>query len=215
MLNTTQIKSLKQVNISVDGEKTKQRVQQVWKASKNTVKNDVVALAGCSKATVYRVFDTGSISIKLAIAIGQTLNINPYFLTGELDEQGTYSEILLLQILDQHGYKKLLDELAPPADEVVKPKRKYTRKQKVVEEAAPEPEPEVVPEPETEVVEASESEPEQALKTVDEPAPQKSANIDFAEEELQALIHAQMILKNAGVENAKNKLDRIIEILIS
>jgi hypothetical protein len=205
VLATSQIKSLKQNNISVDAEKTKLRTQQVWKAVKNAVKNDVVALAGCSKATVYRIFDTGSIHIKLAIAIGQTLNVNPYYLTGEADEQGGFSEALLLQILDQHGYKKVLEEIAPPpAEEVVKPKRKYTRRQKpVVEEAAAEPdaEEEVAPEPEPE--------------PVAEPAPAPKADVDLSEEDLQALLHSLVILDRAGIAEAKEKLAGVKGILVS
>ena len=123
MLTSAQLKPLKQVSISIDPEKTKERVSQIWKAQKNATKNDVVALAGCSKATVYRIFDTGSIHIRLAIAIGQVLNVSPYYLTGEADEPGEFSEALLLQILEQHGYKKLLAEIAPPTEE--KPKRIY------------------------------------------------------------------------------------------
>jgi len=214
MLTTPQIKSLKQVNISVDAEKTKQRVEQVWKAAKNAVKNDVVALAGCAKNTVYRVFDTGSLSIKLAIAIGQVLNVNPYYLTGEADEPSEFSEALLLQILEQHGYKQLLAEITPPApaEEAVKPKRKYTRKAKpVVEEAAsmPEPEEEVALEPEPE------PEQEEAPAVVEEPAPAPVSDIELPEEDLQALLHTLVILDRAGVAAAQEKLARVKGILIS
>ena len=203
MLTTPQIKSLKQVNISVDAEKTKERVAQVWKSTKNATKNDVVALAGCAKNTVYRVFDTGSISIKLAIAIGQVMDVNPYYLTGEMDEQGRFGEILLMQILDQHGYKKLLDEIAPPpGGEPVKQKRKYTRKAKpVIEEAPPEPEAEVVQEPEPKPVVESASAPQ--------------VDIDISEEDLQALLHSLIILDRAGIADAAEKLARVKGILVS
>ena len=212
MLTTPQIKSLKQVNISVDAEATKQRVEQVWKSAKNAVKNDVVALASCSKNTVYRVFDTGSLSIKLAIAIGQVLNVNPYYLTGEADEPGEFSEALLLQLLHQHGYTTLAEEIAPPAqaEETVKPKRKYTRKAKhAVEEAAPEPEPGAEPEPQPE------PEPEEAPAVVDESAPAPATDINFSEEEMQALLHSLVILERAGIAAAKEKLAAIKGILVS
>ena len=206
MLTTPQIKSLKQVNITVDAEKTKVRVEQVWKSAKSAVKNDVVALAGCAKNTVYRVFDTGSLSIKLAIAIGQVLNVNPYYLTGEADEPGEFSEALLLQILEQYRYKQLLAEIAPPsaAEEIVKPKRKYTRKAKpVIEEDMPAPEPEAAQEPEPEPV------------AVEEPASLPGADIDLLEEDLQALLHTLVILDRAGIAAAKEKLAQVKGILIS
>ena len=217
MLTTPQIKSLKQVNISVDAEVTKQRVEQVWKSAKNATKNDVVALAGCAKNTVYRVFSTGSVSIKLAIAIGQVLNVNPFYLTGEADEPGEFTEALLLQILEQHGYKKLLAEIAPPPAEEAKPKRKYTRKAKLIEEAAPAPEPEAEEEaaPEPEPQPESEPELEPVAVAVEEPAPVLAADIDLPEEDLQALLHTLVILDRAGIAAAKEKMAWVKGILVS
>ena len=211
MLNTSQIKPLKQVNISVDAEITKQRTEQVWKAAKSAEKDDVVALAGCAKATVYRVYQTGSISIKLAIAFGQAMNINPYYLTGETDKPGEFSEALLLQMLEQHGYKKLIAEYAPPEDDAAKPKRKYTRKPKVAAEEAvpaaePEAAPEVTPEPEPEVV----PEPEPEPVAVEE----SKALPEISEENLQALLHTMIIRSNLGVAEATDKLTRVTEILV-
>jgi len=214
MITTAQLKSLKQNDISADAGKTKARAEQLWKAQKNATKNDLVAFAGCSPATVHRIYKTGSIHIKLALAFGQVLNVNPYYLTGEADEPGEFTEALLLQLLEQHGYKQLAEEFAPPApEEVVKPKRKYTRKAKPVEEAAPAPEPEpveeVIPEPEPQ----PEPEPEPAPVTIEEPAP--GADIVLLEEDLQALLHTLVILDRAGIAAAKEKLARVKGILVS
>ena len=221
MITTAQLKSLKQNDISADAEKTKARAEQLWKAQKNATKNDLVAFAGCSPATVHRIYKTGSIHIKLALAFGQVLNVNPYYLTGEADEPGEFSEALLLQILEQHGYKQLAEEiapLAPAAEEVVKPKRKYTRKAKPVEEAAPAPEPGAEPEeegilePEPQPEPEPEPEPEPVPVAVEEPAP---APIDLPEEDLQALLHTLVILDRAGIAAAKEKLARVKGILVS
>ena len=210
MLTTEQIKTLKQVNISIAPAKTQECVRQVWKSAKNAAKNDVVALAGCAKSTVYRIFDTGSIHIKLAVAIGQVLNVNPYYLTGEADEPGEFAEALMLQLLEQHGYAKLLAEIAPPAEETPKPKRKYTRKPKpVVEEATPAPE----PEPEAEAVSEPEPAPEPELVLEYETLP--GADIDLPEEDLQALLHSLVILDRAGIAEAKEKLALVKGILVS
>ena len=212
MISSEQLKDLKQVSISVDPAKTKERTQQIWKSQKNATKNDFIAFAGCSPATVHRIYKTGSIHIKIAIAFGQVLNVNPYYLTGEADEPGEFSDAILLQLLQQHGYAKLAEEIAPTAsaEEAVKPKRKYTRKAKsVVEEAAPEPE--VVPEPKSQP--EPEPEPEEAPEMVEEPAP--AADIDFSEEEMQALLHSLVILERAGIAAAKEKLALIKGILVS
>jgi len=220
MLTTDQIKSLKQNNISVDPEITKQHTQQVWKAAKNAVKNDVIALAECAKGTVYRVFQTGSISIKLAIAIGQVLNVSPYYLTGEADKPGEFSEALLLQLLEQHGYKKLLAEIALPAEEAPKPKRKYTRKQKAVaEEAVVESEIEAVPDSEPEIASEPEIVPEPEVIAEPDPViedvPATTVDIDISEEDMQALLHSLVILDRAGIAVAQEKLARVKGILVS
>jgi len=221
-LTTEQLKTLKQNNISVDAAKTTERAQQLWKSQKNATKADLAALAGCSPPSIHRIYKTGAIHIKLALAFAQTLNINPYYLTGEADELGEFSDAILLQLLEQHGYKQLAEEIAPPApaEEAPKPKRKYTRKVKpVVEEEAPdpeleaesepapEPEPEVIPEPEPEVA----AEPESVV----EPAPASAADIDITEEDMQALLHSLVILARAGIAGAQEKLAAVKGILVS
>jgi len=225
-LTTAQLKTLKQNNISIDPDKTKERTEQLWKPQKNKTKNDFLAFAGCSAPTVRRVYQTGAIHIKLAIAFGQVLNINPYYLTGEANEPGEFSDALLLQLLEQHGYKQLAEELAPPApaeeEVVVKPKRKYTRKSKpIIEEEAPAAEPEAkaepAPEPEPEVVAEPEPEPEVAAEPepVAEPAPALAVDIDIPEEDLQALLHSLAILARAGIAGAQEKLAAVKGILVS
>ena len=97
-LTTEQLKTLKQNNISVDAAKTTERAQQSWKSQKNATKNDLLVFAGCSAPSVHRIYKTGAIHIKMAIAFGQVFNINPYYLTGEVDEPGEFTEALLLQL---------------------------------------------------------------------------------------------------------------------
>jgi len=167
-----------------------------------------------------RIYKTGAIHMKLVVAIAQGVNINPYYLTGEADEPGEFTDAILLQLLEQHGYKELAAEIAPPelAEEAPKPKRKYTRKQKpVVEEAAPEPETEAEPEPEPEVVPESEPEPEIVAEPepVAEPATAPKADIGISEEDMQALLHSLVILDRAGIATAQEKLAAVKSILVS
>jgi len=160
--------------------------------------------------------------MKLVVAIAQGVNINPYYLTGEADEPGEFTQVILLQLLNQHGYKKLAEEIAPsvPAEEAPKPKRKYTRKQKpVVEDAAPEPEVEAEPdpEPEPEVVPELKPEPEVVAEPepVAEPAAAPKSDISISEEDMQALLHSLVILDRAGVAFAQEKLAAVKGILVS
>jgi len=213
MITADQLGALKQVNISVSPKKTAQRTEQLWKSQSNAKKKELTEFAGCIATTFHRIYKTGAIHMKLALALAQGINVNPYYLTGEADEPGEFSDALLLQLLEQHGYKQLAEELAP-AEEAAKPKRKYTRKPKpVVEEAAPEPEVEAepAPEPETE----PEPEPEVAAEPepVAEPAP--AAVIDITEEDMQALLHSLVILDRAGIASAQEKLAAVKGILVS
>ncbi|MDR2646923.1 MAG: hypothetical protein LBB67_02200 [Oscillospiraceae bacterium] len=225
MLTVEQISTLKQVNISVDADKTKARVEQLWKSQRNVTKNEFLAFTNCSVATVHRVYKTGSLHIRLAIAFGQMLNINPYYLTGETDEPSEFDEAQLVQILEQHGYKKLAAEL-DTASFTEKPKRKYTRRQKPVEEELvaekevdpePEVEPETAPAAEEPVeveapVEVEEAVAAEAPVAAEEPP---AADIDLSEEDIQALLHSLLILKRAGVAAAEEKLAKIKGIFAS
>ena len=62
-----------------------------------------------------RVYNTGSISAKIVIAIAQILNINPFFLTGEADERGECTDEILRSFLTAKGYGDLVEEPAKPA----------------------------------------------------------------------------------------------------
>jgi len=108
MFDAAFIQQLKQTNISIDDEKTKERVKELWNTTSKEEKQTIESLAAVARATVYRIYTTGSISAKLAVAIAQTLNINPYFLTGEADEQGECTDELLDDLLKKHGYEKKL-----------------------------------------------------------------------------------------------------------
>jgi len=70
----------------------------------------VCELSGSAKATVYRIFKTGGISAKLALAMGKVLCVDPLYLTGELDEPGEYTEADAMELLVRLGYNKLLVE---------------------------------------------------------------------------------------------------------
>jgi hypothetical protein len=202
MLTTEQLGNLKQVNISKDSAKTAERAEQLWKSQKNATKADLLALAGCTGPTVHRIYKNGNIHIKLAIAFGQVLSINPYYLTGEADEPGEFSEVILLQLLEQHGYTNLAAELAP-AEAAPAPEAEA--------EPVSEPEPEVVPEPEVEPEVVTELE----IGVFVERAPAPKTDIDISEEDMQALLHSLVILDRAGVVIAQEKLAAVKGILVS
>ncbi|MDR0861779.1 MAG: hypothetical protein LBN30_03260 [Oscillospiraceae bacterium] len=110
MFDSAFITGLKQSNISVDAEKSKERVAAIWKEARVAQKQAVRNLADIAATTVYRVYNTGSLSIKLALALAQTLNVNPLYLTGASDERGEYTDEAARELLIKHKYEKVLAE---------------------------------------------------------------------------------------------------------
>jgi len=110
MLSASLVQKLKQSNISADGEKTVERLKKIWKSASSAQKKAIEELAGVGQRTIYRVYNTGSISAKIAASVSQTLNINPYYLTGESDEMSGSSDQIINEFLVKLGYKDLLAE---------------------------------------------------------------------------------------------------------
>jgi hypothetical protein len=95
MYDSKIITQLKQTNVSVDAERTKARVADAWKNASKDDKSTVASLAGVNQSSVVRAYKTGNISAKLVVPFAQTLNVNPFYLTGETDEFGESNVELL------------------------------------------------------------------------------------------------------------------------
>jgi len=197
-ISAAQLQQLKRTNISVDGEKTRQRTEELWKGLKIKQKQAVKELADISFQTIYRVYNTGGISIKTALALAQELNVSPYYLTGETDEPGAFSDGAMLELLQKYGYKSLLTEMQPAERQ----KRKYTRRETPEQvEATVEEEP------------AEEAEEEPAPPPV--PEPQLPPGSDaLTAEDLQQLLFALYVQAKAGIANSKEKLEQIKQIIL-
>ena len=68
----------------------------------------MIELADVSMNTTYRMYETGSISAKLAVAIGQVVNVNPYYLIGSIDEPGYCTDDIIAGLFKEYKYDKLL-----------------------------------------------------------------------------------------------------------
>ena len=206
MLTAAQVQTLKRTNISKDAEKTAQRAKALWKSLKLVQRDAIKELAGVSSQSVYKVYNDGGISIKLAIAFAQILGISPYYLTGEVDEPGEYSDELVRDLLLQCGYQKFVAELELP--EAKPAKRKYTRHQK--------PEAADVPTEELSADEATEDAAAEGPAPQPDPAPQLPPGSDtLTAEDLQNLIFALYVQAKAGIATSKEKLDQIKLIMFS
>ena len=122
MINEAVVKQLKQTNISKDPEKTKARVYELWKASTKAQKSLVEEMAGISRATIYRVYNTGSISAKLVTPMAQTFDVDPDYLTAKTDSKGECNEEILINFLNDLGYDDVIKT------EMKKAKRRKPRK---------------------------------------------------------------------------------------
>ena len=192
MVTLALIQQLKQSNISKDGPKTSARVQEIWKAASAAQKQAVCDLSGSAKATVYRIFKTGGISAKLALALSQVLNLDPRYLTGEVDDRGEYVEADVAKFLSRLGYDKLLSEQEKAA-RVAQRELARQKKEALAAEEAP-----------------------AAAAAVDEKPAQKEApaNEIVTNADILILLQALEIRAKAGIPEAKQLLGQIKILLL-
>jgi len=119
MFSDTFIKKLKQTNVSINADKTKSRMSEVWKSASRAQQNAILELSGVARPTVHRAYKVGNISAKLVIPVAQTMNVSPFYLTGEADDRAECTDDLLHKFLKKHNYASLLEEA---------PKRKGRKK---------------------------------------------------------------------------------------
>jgi len=202
MLDTAQLQQLKRTNVSVDSEKTKQRVTDLWKGLKIKKKQEIRELAGTTAQPIYRTQETGNISARMAIAFAQSLGVSPAYIIGEVDEPGECTEVAIRDLLLKYGYRELAASIVIPADKPAK--RKYERRTK------------------PEAVEAAVDASEEEKDSVEEPAPQPEpaaqlppGSDTLTSDELQRLIDALYIQAKAGIASSKEKLEQIKLIMLT
>lgn len=133
MFTSETIKQLKQVNISADAEKTKARIAGLWKNAPKPKRAEVLELSGVALATVQRAYKTGNVSAKLAIPLAQTLDVNPFFITGESDSAGECTEALIAELLEKLGYQKLLKAYEAAERSRIRREKRESGKQQTAE----------------------------------------------------------------------------------
>ena len=196
MITSALIQQLKQSNISKDGPKTSTRVQEIWKAASAAQKQAVCELSGSAKATVYRIFKTGGISAKLAMALSQVLNLDPRYLTGEADDRGAYVEADVTKFLSRLGYDKLLNEQEKAARVA---QRELARQKKEVPAPAAE---DVAAAPVPAVAEEKPAAKEAPVKDI------------VTNEDILVLLQALEIRAKAGIPEARQLLGQIKILLL-
>jgi hypothetical protein len=99
MLTEKQFEGLKKSNLSVDAQKSKERISEGFKAASSEVKNAILSLSGLTRTTFYNAFQKGTASPKMVLSMAQSLGVSPYYYTGESDEKGEFSADILKTFL--------------------------------------------------------------------------------------------------------------------
>ena len=202
MLTADQIKDLKRSNASIDPAKTKQRAEELLRPAKMKEKQAIRELAGVTTQVLSNIYRTGNLSIKMVIAISQMLNVDPFYLTGEADEPGEFTDEALRALLLKRGYRAFVASLELPE----KKKRPYTRRTQAEDAAPPRAEEEVPEEPEVEVEEPTLPEPEAQT-------PIECVALDEAD--LRLLLDAATLKAKAGPAAAKERFEQIKQLLLA
>lgn len=195
MLTAEQIQNLKRTNVSKSAEKTRQRAEELLRPAKIAQKKVIRELAGVSTQVLHSIYSTGNISIKMVIAVSQTLNISPFYLTGAADEPGECSDATLRDLLLKYGYRSLVASL------------ELAEKKKRADAAAPQPA----------GGEASEEQLVDAANFIPLPAePQWQLDINALDEtDLRFLLSGIAIQAKAGIPSAKERLEKIMRLLLA
>lgn len=202
MLSVEKIQSLKRVNISKNADLTKERVGKIWHEAPRELKTDILALSGVSQASIYRIPREGAISARIALSMAQIVNIDPQYLTGEIDEKGEYTTQNAKSFLLAHGYERLTN------------KRTYKKREKKAEP--------VILNEETTIKQNAENESEKTNIVVD-PVDQEiqqteqlndSEIPDFTDDEWLTIFKSMMLRSRSDVK-VRKKLKNIKSLLLT
>jgi len=98
---------LKKINVSVDGEKVKARVVELWSKATPEAKRKVKKLAGPNVyRTIEKSHNNGNVSEGAAIAFAWGYDVSPFYVTGASDERGEFTLNLLAEFLRKQRYDR-------------------------------------------------------------------------------------------------------------
>jgi len=104
MLKAEFFKTLKQTSVSVDVEKTKERLREIWSPLAKPKRNEILALSGLKKFSIERAYKSGNVSAKIVVAMVRVLGTDPYYLIGKSDEQHPVDDAVLMKFLAELKY---------------------------------------------------------------------------------------------------------------
>ena len=179
------ISGLGKRSISRDPSLTKERANEAWRGAPKEKQQEVLTLADVPYSTAYRVRSTGIITVKMAIAISQTFDLDPYYLIGAVSENAGYSLASAKKLLTENKYSKAVKD--------------FERAQKLQAKAAEE-----KPAPEAE---------EGAAEAVKVLSPQAAIQ-KLNEDDIMTLFRGLIIKAGTGKPQAVADITKITEILL-
>ena len=107
-MNDVFLNKLRQINISVNAEKTKSRTAEIWKNANKKNKQKLITFTGHGMyTTISKITKNGRITAKMTILLSRYLNANPFYLIGQSEKNKNYNDDLLKEFLIRLGYKNL------------------------------------------------------------------------------------------------------------
>jgi hypothetical protein len=128
MLTEKQFEVLKKTNLSVDAQKSKDRISADFKKASADMKKKAIELSGLTRSTFYNAFQKGSASPKIVLAMAQTLGVSPYYYTGEHDKKDELSADILDAFLKEKSLSVTEKPKTTKAKAKAKPKAKVKAK---------------------------------------------------------------------------------------
>ena len=105
-------------NISVDNELTALRIKELMESASQEQRDVIHATAGLSDTSIHLIYTTGNINIMVTNLIARSFNVNPFYITGDVDDPGEFNDENLHAILTEKGYSFLIEELSEPESEL-------------------------------------------------------------------------------------------------
>jgi len=177
-------------SLSKNPEITKERADAAWKVASKKQRDEVLKLADVNYGVAYRVRHVGAVTVKMAIAYSQALNVDPYYLICVHNDKQVFTYEAAKKLLIEYKYKKQIQEFEK--------RYKKSHKNDLPGDDANE---KVPPVKKTAEELAKDLTPQQAIQTL-------------SDGDLMALLLALLAKARAGKPQAISELTQITEILI-
>jgi len=119
MISAEQLRALKKGNVSVDADKSRERIPEAFKSATKSQKDEIVNLTGLAVNTFYGVARSGAASPRVVLSLSQILDISPYYLTGEIDEKKHCDAADLITFFNKCGGGSITKKPAPAPKAVI------------------------------------------------------------------------------------------------